>query len=107
MDRIVTQTITRAVIDNPRLDWDPVTNKVTAAPADTVETEAPANRPGEPSDEREPDTRFEHVRAHLVANLAIDKYSTIAPTLLERAFVAAELPEDRVRAMIVDVLDSP
>ena len=30
MDRIVTQSIPRNVIDNPRLDWDPFTNKVSA-----------------------------------------------------------------------------
>ena len=32
MERIVTQTIPAAVIDNPRLDWNPFTNAVTPAP---------------------------------------------------------------------------
>ena len=107
MDRIVTQSIPRAVIDNPRLDWDPVGNRVTAAPAAAIEPDPPADRPGAPSTEREPDTRFEHVLAHFRAARAIDRYSPIAPTALERAFNAAELPEARVRAMLVEVLGSP
>ncbi|HSK01144.1 MAG TPA: hypothetical protein VK932_07880, partial [Kofleriaceae bacterium] len=107
MDRIVTQTIPRAVIDNPRLDWEPVANRVTAAPAATIEKDAPADRPAAPSTDREPDTRFEHVRAHLRAARAIDRYSPIAPTALDRAFSRAELPEARVRAMLVEVLGSP
>jgi hypothetical protein len=107
MDRIVTQTIPRAVIDNPRLDWDPVSNRVTAAPAGEIEPDPPAGRPAEPSTEREPDTRFEHVRAHLRAARDIDRYSPIAPTLLDRAFAKAELPEARVRAMLAEILGSP
>jgi len=107
MDRIVTQTIPRAVIDNPRLDWDPVSNRVAAAPAEAIERDAPADRPAAPSDEREPDTRFEHVRAHLRAARELDRYSPIAPTLIERAFAKAELPEARVRAMLTEVLGSP
>ena len=107
MDRIVTQSIPKAVIDNPRLDWNPFTNQVTAAEAGTVEDDAPKDRPTTPSNEREPDTRFEHVRAHFVAGKAIDPYSPMAPTLIERAFDAAEMPEDRVRKLLVDILESP
>jgi len=107
MDRIVTQTIPRAVIDNPRLDWDPVSNRVTAAPAAEIEAEAPAGRATAPSDEREPDTRFELVRAHLRAARDIDRYSPTAPTALDRAFAHAELPEPRVRAILTEILGSP
>src|SRR5690606_28515649 len=42
MERIVTQTIPKAVIDNPNLDWNPFTNKVTAAEAGTIEPDAGA-----------------------------------------------------------------
>jgi len=107
MERIVTQTIPRAVIDNPRLDWNPFSNAVTVAAAGTVEADAPADRATTPSTDREPDTRYEHVRAHLAAERAIDRYAPLAPTYLERAFEAAELPEDRVRALLTDVLESP
>jgi hypothetical protein len=111
MERIVTQTIPRAVIDNPHLDWDPVTNQVTAA--QEIEADAP-KRATEPSQAgadlspaREPDTRFEHVRAHFVAARAIDKFSPIAPTRIARSFEAAEMPEPRVRALLVELLESP
>ena len=107
MERIVTQTIPRAVIDNPRLDWDPFTNKVTAAPPATIEKDAPADRATAPDDAREPDTRFAHVRAHFHAAREIDKFAPIAPSRILRAFENAEMPEQRVRALLVELLESP
>jgi hypothetical protein len=106
MERIVTQSIPKAVIDNPNLDWNPFTNKVTAAEAGTIEEEG-KDKPRDVSDAREPDTRFENVRNHFIAGKAIDPYSPIAPTVIERAFDAAEMPEDRVRKMLVEILESP
>jgi len=107
MDRIVTQTIPKAVIDNPQLDWNPFTNKVSVAEAGTVEANPPAGRPTAPSDEREPDTRHGYVIAHFKAYQAIDKFSPIAPTHIARSFDMAELPEDRVRGLLVEILESP
>jgi hypothetical protein len=104
MERIVTQSIPKVAIDNPHLDWDPFTNKLT--PAQEIEADAP-KRTTTPSDEREPDTRFEHVRAHFRAAREIDKFSPIAPTRIQRAFVGAEMPEPRVRALLVELLESP
>jgi hypothetical protein len=107
MERIVTQTIPKVVIDNPHLDWNPFTNKVTAAEAGTVEADAPKDRPTAPSEEREPDVRHGHVIAHFKAQQAIDKFSPIAPSHIARAFEQAELPEERVRTLLVDILSSP
>jgi hypothetical protein len=107
MDRIVTQTIPKVVIDNPNFDWNPFTNEVKVAEAGTVEAEAPAGKATQPSDAREPDTRFEQVRAHFHAGKAIDPYVKIAPSVMERAFDAAEMPEDRVRKLLVEILESP
>ncbi|MBZ0238345.1 MAG: hypothetical protein K8M05_38895, partial [Deltaproteobacteria bacterium] len=111
MDRIVTQTIPRAVIDNPRLDWNPFTNAVTVAPADTVEADAPADRPTAPDAPgdaaREQDVRFARVLAAFHAQRQADRHVPIAPTYLDRAFTAAEMPEERVRALIVALLESP
>ena len=106
MERIVTQSIPKAVIDNPNLDWNPFTNKVTAAEAGTIEDEG-KDKPKDVSDAREPDLRFENVRNHFAAGKAIDPYSPIAPTVIERAFDSAEMPEDRVRKMLVEILESP
>jgi hypothetical protein len=107
MERIVTQSIPKAVIDNPNLDWNPFTNKVTVAETGSVEADAPKDRAMQPSDEREPDTRFEKVLAHFHAAQAIDKYSPLAPTALSRAFEGAEIPEERVRSMLIEVLSNP
>ena len=106
MDRIVTQTIPQSVINNPTVDWNPFTNKVTAAEAGTIEADAPKDAAA-PSEEREPDTRFQYVVDHFKAARAIDKFSPIAPTRILRAFEGAELPEERVRGMLVEILESP
>ena len=107
MERIVTQTIPRAVIDNPRLDWDPFANAVMVAPADTVEQDAPADRPTSAATAPEPDTRFAQVLARFRAEHEADRFAPTAPTYLERAFAEARLPEDRVRKLIVEILESP
>ncbi len=107
MERIVTQTIPRAVIDNPRLDWDPFANTVALAPADDVEADAPADRSTSAATAPEPDIRFEHVLARFHAERRADAYAPSAPTYLERAFDEARMPEQRVRGLIVELLDSP
>jgi hypothetical protein len=107
MERIVTQAIPKSVIDNPHLDWNPFTNKVSAAEPGTVETDAPKDRATAPSEEREPDLRHGHVIMHFKAQRAIDKFSPIAPSHIARAFEQAELPEERVRTMLVEILESP
>ncbi|MEZ4400124.1 MAG: hypothetical protein R3B06_08905 [Kofleriaceae bacterium] len=107
MERIVTQTIPAAVIDNPRLDWNPFTNQVTVAPAAEIEADAPAGRPAVASNTPEADVRFQKVIDHLTAAKAVDRFAPTAPSHLARAFAAAEMPEDRVRALIVSILASP
>ncbi len=106
MERIVTQSIPKSVIDNPNLDWNPFTNTVVAADAATIEPEG-AKKPTVVSTDREPDTRFEQVRAHFIAARGIDPFSPIAPSHMDRAFEGAEMPEARVRALLVEILASP
>ncbi len=107
MDRIVTQTIPKAVIDNPNLDWNPFTNKVTVAAAGTIEADAPKNRATVPSEEPEPAVREQLVLAHFHAARAIDPFAPTAPTYIDRRFEAAEIPEQRVRQMLTEILESP
>jgi len=107
MQRIVTQTIPQAVIDNPRLDWNPFTNQVTAAPAAEIEADAPADRATTPADAREPDHRFEHVLALFHAQRRADPFAPTAPTALARAFDDAEIPEARMRELLTSILGSP
>lgn len=115
MERIVTQTIPAAVIDNPRLDWNPFSNEVTQTPAAELESgvtnESPRQRVVAATPEaraaRENDVRFGYVLNHFAAARAADAYAPTAPTYIARAFDGAELPEDRVRALIVSILGSP
>lgn len=105
MERIVTQTIPLAVIDNPKLDWNPFTNKVTAGAE--IEADAPKTGSTTPSDAPEPNRRYERVLAHFHAARAIDPFVPVAPTYIERAFVDADMPEARVKAMLVEILEAP
>jgi hypothetical protein len=105
MERIVTQSIPKAVIDNPKLDWNPFANTVVAGAE--IEKDAPAERTDKPSTDPEPNTRFQKVIDHFHAKQKIDKFSPIAPTHIARAFDAAEIPEEQVRAILVEILASP
>ena len=106
MDRIVTQTIPAVVVDNPYVDWDPVANTVKAslerdsdkaAPIDQKVTNAP-----------EPDTRYAMLLKTYQAARKVDPYSPTAPTLIARRFDEdRQIPEERVKAMLVEVLTSP
>lgn len=112
MDRIVTQTIPAAAVDNPNLDWNPFTNALVAAPAATIEADAPPNRArsvpaGDADSLREPDTRFAHILSAFQAARRADPFAPNAPTALARTFGAAEMPEERVRSLITTILETP
>ncbi|HEY8377584.1 MAG TPA: hypothetical protein VIK91_13910, partial [Nannocystis sp.] len=107
MERIVTQTIPAAVIDNPRVDWNPFTNDVSVAPASEVEADAPA-RPAVADPTREDDVRYRRLLANFHAARREDPFVPVAPTAIARAFdLGRELPEARVRALLEQVLTSP
>lgn len=107
MERIVTQTIPAAVIDNPRVDWDPFANTVTVAPAAEVEADAP-DRPAVADAAREDDVRYRKLLANFHAARAEDPFSPVAPTAIARSFeLGRELPEARVKALLEQVLTSP
>jgi hypothetical protein len=106
MERIVTQEIPAAVVNDPTVDWDPFTNGVRPAPADTVETGA--RPPAKVDGAREPDTRYAHLLRHFRALRAVDGFVPTAPTAMARKFeVDREIPEARLSAMLEEVLSSP
>jgi hypothetical protein len=113
LERIVTQTIPAAVVDNPRYDWNPFTNEVRPAAArdfDAPGTEVPgAEVPkGAPLDAPEPDTRYAKLLLAFRSARRVDPYSPTAPTYFARSFdEGREIPEARVRAMFERVLSSP
>jgi len=106
MDRIVTQTIPAAVVDNPSVDWNPVTNAVSAS---TVHDGDGAAAPQGTIDNRpEPDTRYRVLLEMFHAMRKADPYSPAAPTLIARRFEEdREIPEQRVERMLKQVLLSP
>ena len=109
-ERIVTQTIPAAVVDNPRYDWNPFTNEVKPSPVRDFDGEAPgaAVPPGAPLNAPEPDTRFAKMLLAFESARRIDPYAPTAPTHLARSFnEGREIPEARVRAMFEQVLASP
>jgi hypothetical protein len=108
MERIVTQTIPATVIDNPRVDWNPFTNRVAPTTATDHDPAHHPALPGPPSAEREPDTRYARLLANFHAARLADPYSPAAPTAIARAFdEGREIPEQRVREMFEAVLGSP
>jgi hypothetical protein len=104
MERIVSQTIPKAVINNPSVDWNPYTNEVQAAAvkdSDSASVESVSST-------REPDTRYAMLLKTFVASKKADPYSPTAPTLIARRFDEdREIPEARVKAMLEQVLTSP
>ncbi len=106
MERIVTQTIPAAVVDNPRVDWQPFAN--TVATAAVSDSDRKATDGPQPTADREPDTRYARLLAVFQAEREADPYSPSAPTHIARRFDEnRELPEARVEAMLVEVLSSP
>jgi hypothetical protein len=106
MERIVTQTIPQVVIDNPHVDWKPYSNQVMkTAVKDTEAAPAPDMKI---TPDREPDTRYAMLLETYRAARLADPYSPAAPTLIARRFDEnRELPEERVEAMLREVLSSP
>jgi len=110
MERIVTQTIPKAALDNPRVDWNPFTNEVRPTTEKDYDEAALGAAPPlpKPINAPEPDTRYAVLLADYRASRMADPYSPTAPTLIARRFDEnRELPEARVRKMFEDVLTSP
>lgn len=106
MERIITQTIPEVVVNNPNVDWNPVTNEVKLAAEKDSDSPAPAGM--KITNAPEPATRYEMLLKTFVAQRKADPYSPNAPTLIARRFDEdREIPEQRVHAMLDQVLASP
>jgi hypothetical protein len=106
MERIITQTIPAAVVDNPGVDWNPYTNEVKPAAVKDFESDAPV--PANVTNSPEPDTRYAILLSTFKAARLVDPYSPTAPTLIARRFDEnREIPEARVKEMLVQVVSSP
>jgi hypothetical protein len=105
-DRIVTQTIPAAVVNNPYLDWNPATNQVT--PTTSRDTDKADSGETKATNAAEPDTRYAMLLKTFQAARKADPYSPTAPTLIARRFDEnRQIPEARVQSMLEEVLSSP
>jgi hypothetical protein len=106
MERIVTQTIPQVVIENPHVDWNPFTNEVRQAAESDSDSPAPADL--KITNVAEPATRYAMLLETYRAARMADPYSPTAPTLIDRRFDEdREIPEERLRGMLEQVLTSP
>lgn len=95
MRYLISQTIPKAVIDNPNVYWHLSQNKVTSV-ADGSKI----------SNEPEPETRYQHLWRMFRAEKATDEH--YGRTFIERSFLdGCEITENAVRAMIKTILTSP
>jgi hypothetical protein len=100
MERIVDSTIPEQVIDNPAVDWNPVTNEVKPAAVKDSD-DVSAHKP-------EPNSRYATILTTFRAAKMVDPYSPTAPTHIARRFDEdRQIPEPRVKAMLEQVLTSP
>ena len=105
MERIVDETIPDVVVDNPRVDWNPVTNEVKPSAAkDYDENAVPPARGEDPTGA----PRYANILKTFHAARKVDPHSPTAPTLIARRFNEdRQIPETRVRAMLEQVVSSP
>ena len=107
MERIVTQTIPKAAIDSPWVDWNPFTNEVKVTTSAEPGT-PPVPKGFSPSAAPEGDARYAKLLADFRASRLVDPYSPAAPTHIARKFDEdRQIPEERVRGMLEAVLSSP
>jgi hypothetical protein len=106
LERIVTQQIPAAVIDNPLLDWTPETGAVAVSPVKDAEPRSGAVAQARP--DREPDERYRRWLGIFAAERAADAHHPDNPSLIARRFnLHREIPEAEVEALFASVLDAP
>jgi len=106
MERIITQTIPEVAINNATVNWNPWTNEVKAA--GEKDSDAAPSTQMRITNAAEPSTRYAMLLKTYQAARKVDPYSPTAPTLIARRFDEdREIPEQRVRAMLEQVVTSP
>jgi hypothetical protein len=95
MQRIVDQSIPKAVINSGKEDWNPITNEVLVSGAKTAS-------PGEA------DARYQQILNTFHVYQAVDQYSPTMPTAIQRAFSAGmQIPQPEVEKLFTEFLGSP
>lgn len=106
MKKIVDQTIPKAVINSPFIDWNPYTNEV--IPAADVDSDLPEPTSLDISGAQEPNTRYSMLLENFRVQRAADPYWPVMPNFITRRFdLSREIPEEQVKSMFDEVLSSP
>jgi hypothetical protein len=94
MLRIINQDIPDSVINNPGVQWNPVTNKV-------------FRNGSEITAQAEPNTRYEYLLKNFLAMKEMDPYTPMYPTYIQRAFDGGmEIPQEQVEKLFTDYCSS-
>jgi hypothetical protein len=103
MERIITQTIPRVVINNPEVVWKPYSNLVIPKePRD--KTNAGLDDLSKP----EPNTRYKVLLDIFKAIKAADKYCPFSPTYIDRKFNdERQISKTEIERMLDELLSSP
>ena len=95
MERIVTQEIPAAVINNPAYDWDPYSNRV-------LQDGGPVTLPAEG------DVRYRHILNQFHAYQELDRWCPAMPTAIVRNFEGSiEMPDDEVEKLFIRFITAP
>lgn len=106
MERIIDQTIPEAVIDNPALDWNPISNKVMVSSVMDYDQLSVDNK--DVSGHYEPNTRYQMLKNNFIVQKSADPYWPATPNFIDRRFdLGREIPEERVKEMFDKLLTSP
>jgi hypothetical protein len=95
MLRIIDQSIPDSIINNPKYQWNPVTNKTFKDGKEVTLTP-------------EPDKRYEVLLNNFKAMKAVDAYNPMFPTYIQRAFDSGmEIPMDQVEKLFTEFCSAP
>jgi hypothetical protein len=95
MLRIIDQSIPDSVINNPAFQWNPVSNKVFKDGKEVAATP-------------EPDKRYEVLLNNFKALRAVDPYTPMFPSYIQRSFDAGmEIPMEQVEKLFTELCSSP
>jgi len=95
MQRIVDQSIPKAVINSGKQDWNPVSNEVFVNGTKTAS-------------ESETDGRYQQILNNFHVYQAFDKYNPAMPTAIQRAFSEGmQIPQPEVEKLFTEFLGSP
>ncbi|MGE5480219.1 MAG: hypothetical protein ACM3U1_07295 [Chloroflexota bacterium] len=95
MKHIVAQDIPAKVINSGEFQWNPVTNEVFSGKTKVAS-------------EPEPDARYQKLLNNFLALRALDQFTPLYPTYIDRKFNSEmEIPQEKVEQIFVSLVSSP